>query len=232
MSNPTHRPAAAGAAATESFPLPAWLRRTIWITAIVLALVFVAHAAARFLVFTEASYRNLWVNRLWLLPHFLAGSMALLCGVVQFSAALRRRRPDVHRWIGRVYLAAVAASAACAYAMSFRAVLGWPFGVAAFVMATAWVGATIMAFIAIRHGQVCVHREWMLRSTLITFAFVTFRVMLVSPLFTGLGSVPERLTALLWLSWTVPLLINELILQRHTVVHGLSGRAVLRPAQS
>ncbi len=80
-------------------------------------------------------------------------------------------------------------------------------------MASAWVIATAMGFAAIRSGQVTAHREWMLRSYVVAFGFVTFRLMLISPLFAGLGSVPERLTVLLWLCWTVPLLITEVALQ-------------------
>jgi len=53
----------------------------------------------------------------------------------------------------------------------------------------------------------------MLRSYVIAFGFVTFRVMAMSPLFAGLGSKAERLTALLWLCWTVPLLVTEVVLQ-------------------
>jgi len=203
-----------------TFPQSRSVRRVLWIVAAVLVVVFFAHAASRFLVFTEASYRNLWVNRLWLLPHFIGGSVALLCGVLQFWAGLRSRRPDLHRWIGRTYLLGVAVGATSAYVLSFRAVLGWPFGVAAFVMASAWVSATLLAYLAIRSGQVKAHREWMLRSYVITFAFVTFRVMAVSPLFAGLGSAPERLTVLLWLSWTVPLLITEVVLNWRSTVGG------------
>ncbi|HEX6723386.1 MAG TPA: DUF2306 domain-containing protein [Burkholderiaceae bacterium] len=194
-------------------PLPQTLRRWIWAAALVLMAVFVAHAAQRFLVFTEESYRNLWPNRVWLLPHFIGGAIALLAGAMQFWAGLRRRHPRVHRWVGRVYLAGVAIGAASAYVLSFRAVLGWPFGTAGFVMATAWTLFTVMAFVAIRRGQVAAHREWMLRSYVVAFGFVWFRVMVVSPLFVGLGSVPERLTVLLWLSWTVPLLLTEVALQ-------------------
>jgi uncharacterized membrane protein len=194
-------------------PLPPSVRRWIWAVALLLVAVFVAHAAQRFLVFTEASYRNLWPNRAWLLPHFIGGAIALLAGIVQFWAGLRRRHPRVHRWIGRVYLASVVVGAGSAFVLSFRAVLGWPFGTATFVMACAWTLATVMAFVAIRRGQVAAHREWMLRSYVVAFGFVWFRVMVVSPLFAGLGSVPERLTVLLWLSWTVPLLLAELVLQ-------------------
>jgi hypothetical protein len=209
-----------------TFPPPRFVRRVVWIVAAVLVVVFFAHAATRFLVFTEASYRNLWINRLWLLPHFLGGSIALLCGVLQFWAGLRSRHPNVHRWIGRTYLLGVTVGAASAFALSFRSVLGWQFGVAAFVMASAWVTATAFAYLAILGGRVKAHREWMLRSYVITFAFVTFRVMVVSPLFAGLGSVPERLAVLLWISWTVPLLITEIVLNWASLARGLSEPAL------
>lgn len=209
-----------------TFPQSPFVRRAVWIVAAVLVVVFFAHAATRFLVFTEASYRNLWVNRLWLLPHFLGGSVALLCGLLQFWARLRSRHPHLHRWLGRTYLLAVAVGAASAFALSFRSVLGWQFGVAAFVMASAWVTTTAFAYLAIRGGQVKTHREWMLRSYVITFAFVTFRVMVVSPLFAGLGSVPERLAVLLWVSWTVPLLVTEIVLNGGNLLRGLSEPAL------
>ena len=207
------------ATATRSEPaapvssLPVAVRRWIWAAAIVLVVFFVVHAAQRFFVFSEASYRSLWVNRYWLLPHIIGGAIALLAGGAQFWAGLRQRHPAVHRWTGRVYLVGVTIGAAAAYGMSLRSVLGWTFGTAAFVMASAWVVATAMGFASIRSGQVVAHREWMLRSYVIAFGFVTFRLMAVSPLFAGLGSVPERLTVLLWLSWTVPLLIAEVALQ-------------------
>jgi len=210
----------------DSLPGKPWLRRAIWSVAAVLVAVFVVHAALRYLVFTEASYRILWPNRYLLLPHFLGGTIALSCGLLQFWAGLRRKHPRVHRWTGRVYLLGVTLGAVGAYAMSFRSVLGWPFGVAAFVMASAWVSATAMAYVAIRSGQTKAHREWMLRSYVITFAFVTFRAMSLSPLFTGLGSLPERYTVLLWISWVVPLLVTEVILQWRNV------SALARPALS
>ena len=199
--------------ATPILPLPTTLRRALWAAAVVLVTFFVVHAAQRFFVFTEASYRSFWPNRHWLPPHFIGGTLALLAGLAQFWAGLRQRHPAIHRWVGRLYLAGVVIGATFAYVMSFRSVIGWSFGTATFVMATAWVTATAMAFMAIRCRQIEAHREWMLRSYVIALGFVSFRIMLVSPLFTGLGSLPERLTVLLWLSWTVPLLICEVCLQ-------------------
>lgn len=60
--------------------------------------------------------------------------------------------------------------------------------------------------------QFAAHREWMVRSYVVTFAFVFLRAMYLSPLFGG-GAAPERMTALLWMSFVVPLLITEVFLQ-------------------
>ncbi|MET0509450.1 MAG: DUF2306 domain-containing protein [Burkholderiaceae bacterium] len=220
-------------ASFDSLPFGIPVRRIFWIAAILLVVALVGQAMSRFLVVTPTSYGPLWPNRAWLLPHLLGGALALLAGLLQFWAALRRRHPAMHRWIGRAYLVGVAISAASAYALSLRAVLGWAFGTATFVMASVWVGTTLMAFVAIRTGQVAAHREWMLRSYVVALGFVFFRLMVVSPLLTGLGSLPERYTALLWLSWTVPLFVAEVILQWRRSVPAATGiRAVAAEASS
>jgi hypothetical protein len=176
----------------EAFPLPCALRRAIWIAAIVLVVVFVAKAA-HFLAFEEASYGPMWPNRHWLLPHFLGGALALLAGLPQFWVELRRRVPSVHRWTGRVYVAGVCVASTAVYGMAVQPVLGRSFAVSGVVMASVWLGATAMALIAIRNHQ--------------------FRIMAQTPLLTGMSSKTERYAALLWLSWTVPLFVTELIIQ-------------------
>jgi hypothetical protein len=67
------------------------------------------------------------------------------------------------------------------------------------------------------------HKEWMLRSYLVAFAFVTFRIMtdLLPGVTKHLGSnLDDANTSVSWLSWLVPLAIYEVILQ----VRKLSGR--------
>lgn len=219
------------AAGIDSLPFGLAWRRLAWVGTAGLVLMLVVQSASRYLVWTEASYGPMWINRPWVLAHFVGGAIALAAGLVQFSSTLRRRHPAVHRWTGRTYLVGVAIGATAAYALSLRAVLGWPFGVATFVMGTVWVGATAMAFIAIRNRRIDAHREWMLRSYVVALAFVFFRLMAVSPLLAGMGSKPERLTALIWLSWTVPLFVAEVLLQwrrglaRHTTEDSPAGTA-------
>jgi hypothetical protein len=202
----------------------ALVRRITWVSAIVTAVVFVIPEVSRLSIFTEASYRIFWPNRYWVLVHFLGGSIALFCGLPQFSARLRGRYPAVHRWTGRLYLTGVIIGVASAWYMSFYSAFGWTMGVATFVLGVAWVATTAMAYVAVRRHQFQAHREWMIRSYVVTFAFVFFRLMYASPLFAATGTMLERVTALLWLSFVVPLLITEIVLQWRRSI-GTSRRA-------
>lgn len=47
----------------------------------------------------------------WLLPHGIAGGLALFLGPFQFSDRLRQRYAKVHRVAGRLYVAGVAVAA-------------------------------------------------------------------------------------------------------------------------
>ena len=203
-----------GASAGERISMRAVLvRRITWVSAIVAAAVVVVPEASRLFTFTEASYRIFWPNRYWVIVHFFGGSIALFCGLPQFSARLRDRHRAVHRWTGRLYLTGVVIGVASAWYMSFHSAFGWTMGVATFVLGAAWLATTAMAYVAVRRRQFQAHREWMIRSYVVTFAFVFFRLMYASPLFASTGTMLERATALLWLSFVVPLLMTEIVLQ-------------------
>jgi hypothetical protein len=126
---------------------------------------------------------------------------------------LRRRYAAVHRWTGRLYLVGVSVGAFAAVYMSFHSVVGWTFGTAGIAMAAVWLATSAMGYLSNRRRQVDAHREWMVRSYVVTFAFVVFRILAISGPFKGVGTYQERMTAYLWLSWTLPLLAAEIALQ-------------------
>ena len=70
-----------------------------------------------------------------------------------------------------------------------------------------------MAYAAIRKRAIERHREWMIRSYTVTFAFVLFR--LVDQLLIHWQAAPDdqidAMTA--WACWSVPLLLVEPVLQ-------------------
>jgi len=57
------------------------------------------------------------------------------------------------------------------------------------------------------------HREWMIRSYVVTFAFVVFRFVVEAVQVMRIGTIVEQLTLASWICWAVPLLLTEVILQ-------------------
>ncbi|MEN0130767.1 MAG: DUF2306 domain-containing protein [Brevundimonas sp.] len=108
--------------------------------------------------------------------HVCAGGVALLVGPTQFWAGLRRRRPRVHRTLGRVYLGAVAVAGVAALALA-------PFNTAGMVgffgfgsLAVLWLYTGWRGYRSIRAGDVRSHQAWMIRSFALTYAAVMLRL--------------------------------------------------------
>lgn len=70
-----------------------------------------------------------------------------------------------------------------------------------------------MAFVAIRRGAVAQHREWMIRSYVVTFGFVTYRALVDVLKAEAIGSGADRAALASWFCWAIPLLVTELVLQ-------------------
>jgi hypothetical protein len=80
-------------------------------------------------------------------------------------------------------------------------------------MAVAWTITTGMAYLAIRHRLIAQHREWMIRSYVVTLAFVFGRLFEEVAVYMGVSDFSDVEKATVWLSWAVPLLFTEPLLQ-------------------
>ncbi|HEX8719315.1 MAG TPA: DUF2306 domain-containing protein [Pyrinomonadaceae bacterium] len=121
-----------------------------------------------------------------LLPHAVAGAVALLLAPFQFSARLRRRSPRAHRILGRLYVAGAAVSAPLAIPVAV--ILGPPSLVmAATIQSVGWVLTTAIAVYCVRAGDVRQHQEWMTRSYPFAMVFVVARAVLAVPAVRELG---------------------------------------------
>ena len=92
----------------------------------------------------------------WLLPHGIAGACALLLGPMQFSDRLRDRFRQLHRVVGRIYVAGVFVAAPLGfYIQYFQERMGDPrsFSIAAAVDAGLWMITTGTAMVFILKGQ-------------------------------------------------------------------------------
>jgi uncharacterized membrane protein len=166
-----------------------------------------------YLHYNATVFDEFWPRRGWLLAHISSGMVALLIGPFQFSRRLRHRFLPLHRVMGRVYLIAVLCGAIAALGLSLTTPDGraWSVGLQGLILA--WLTTSGMAYYAIRQGQIEVHQEWMVRSYVVTFAFVTFRFLYDVPPMSHLGPINERSITDIWACWAIPLLATEVILQ-------------------
>jgi hypothetical protein len=185
-----------------------------WIGAVAIIFIglrFFVFAAGHYMIdFSEASYTRYWPNRGYLLVHIVGGSLALVSGPFQIWSGLRRRVLKAHRALGITYLTGVLLGSGGALYMAYVSPLR-TFGVALTVLAVAWLVTSGMAFLAIKNRRIDAHKEWMVRSYVVTYGFVTFRLMDEMGLFMNLGN--ERFATIAWLCWTIPLLFAEVALQ-------------------
>jgi uncharacterized membrane protein len=116
-------------------------------------------------------------DRQLVIPHVLAGTIALLSSPIQFSSRFRQRYLKIHRMMGRIYVFCVFIGAFTGIALA----AGRPGLPGTTMQAAAWIVCTTAAFITARNRQIAVHRQWMARSYAVTFTFVSSRVLNLWP---------------------------------------------------
>ena len=163
--------------------------------------------------YDATSFDSYWPRRTWLFLHINGGTLALLMGPWQFWTGLRQRHFHIHRWTGRLFLVGVAMGIVGAVGLAVMAIGGWAFEVGLMGLASAWLVTTAMAYYSIRKGLVALHKEWMIRAYVVTFAFVFFRIMSDYTPMSRLKPEGDRDITIAWACWVVPLAVTELIFQ-------------------
>jgi uncharacterized membrane protein len=125
-------------------------------------------------------------DRHLLIPHTLAGMLALLIGPINFSSRIRERHRKLHRILGYIYFTSVFVGSFTGIALAW----GRPGLPGTSMQAAAWMVCTTVAVVTARNRQIKVHRQWMARSYAVTFTFVSSRVLnLVPAYWSHLGDV-------------------------------------------
>lgn len=185
-----------------------------WFVVLALVAYFIVKNVPRYFVFSAESYgRYFWPRASWLFPHVASGLVAILIGPLQFWPRMRRDYLPAHRIAGRVYVVTVLIGSIAAFGMASKAEGGAAYAWGLTGLGLAWATTTLMAFVAIRRKNLIQHKQWMVRSYVVTFAFVTFRLLDDAM---GAGHIlpdDERAKLLAWACWAVPLLVTEVVLQ-------------------
>lgn len=146
--------------------------------------------------------------------HVFGAAVALMLGPLQFWGAWRARRPGLHRWMGRSYLAlGVGIGGLSGLALALQAFGGAWSRTGFSMLALLWVVTGAMALQRILHGDVPGHRRWMTRNFALTFAAVMLRLYLPATIMGGL-SLEVAYPVVAWLCWVPNLLVAEWIVAR------------------
>jgi uncharacterized membrane protein len=122
------------------------------------ALFFFFDAAARYFNYEESTYGRYWPSAGWLLTHVIGGSLALLAGLFQIWSGLRAVKLNFHRWIGRIYFTGVVIGSISAFYLVTVSPIP-TFGISLGGLGTAWIATSVMAYLAVRRGQIEAHRS-------------------------------------------------------------------------
>ncbi len=175
---------------------------------------FVQDRARVYLTYDATTYGDLWPRRGGLIPHMLGGLVAITAGLIQLWLGLTGRTGALHRILGRAYLGAIASGSAGGFYLALTIEPRYfAYAAGLFMLSSAWALTSLVAYLAIRRGAIDQHRDWMIRSYTVTFAFVTFRLVEKLLLHWHVAAPNEIGTAMAWACWSVPLLSIEPVLQ-------------------
>ena len=154
--------------------------------------------------------------------HIVASTVFLLLGALQFAPSLRRRR--WHRLAGRVVMPAGLLSALSALWMTLFYDLPAVNGVALLVMrlgfGTAMAAGIVLAFVAIRRGDVVTHSAWMTRAYAIGLGAGT-QVFTFLPWTLVFGAPGRAMNAVLMgAGWVINLAVAEVVIRRRAARRG------------
>lgn len=133
--------------------------------------------------------RSLWMGML--IVHVAAGLVCLVSSFLQFCRPLLRRLPQLHRWLGRIYVGSILlVLSPTGFYLAFFA-HGGPAGVAGFLLlGVLTTVSTWKGWIAMRRGRTREHIIWMVRSFAMATSAISFRLVHVALQFTPID--PDR----------------------------------------
>lgn len=189
-----------------------WPRSLLWVCMLLSALAIGLYAFAFFLVPEmggsefKAHFETIPI---FSRAHIIPGGVALILGAFQFHPGLRKRWISVHRNSGRIYVCAVLIGAVGGLLLAWYAQRSFATRLGFGSLAIVWFYSALMAYLAVRAGNIKLHQQWMIRSYALTLAAVTLRLQLgIYQGFFGM-TFEESYEVVAWFSWVPNLIIAE-----------------------
>ncbi|HZL51203.1 MAG TPA: DUF2306 domain-containing protein [Terracidiphilus sp.] len=150
----------------------------LWSVMFAMGLFVLLYSEIAFLSPSDPSRPHFYAIRWWLVPHLLCGITAMFSGPFQFSTRLRKHNPHLHRTLGKVYVIAVVLGASLAAYMDLTVDIdpNWMVNAGFLSHPLAWGLTALIAYRTAVTRSFNVHRQWMIRSYLITFTSILVRL--------------------------------------------------------
>ena len=182
----------------------------VW-AALLGATAYYLYESAAYVIFAEPQPGTTLLNRrMWYFAHIVTVLPILVIAPLQFVAKLRQARPFIHRLLGRLFLgASILGGMSAVYLGVTIRYEGSRLPLALFGLV--WIAFSVIAWICARRGDYANHRQFVIRSLAIAFAFVWIRLLYTfhDQLFWFVSPGEVRDTTREWLSFVAPLLIAE-----------------------
>lgn len=173
----------------------------------------VVKAFPNLIAFAKESYGiDYWRRLLWIVPHTFLGVLALIIGPVQFIPQIRKTYVKTSISLGRLYILATVIGGIGGMLLATISDFQFPYAysVGLFMLCFTWTASSIMAYLSSKNNNEEAYKEWMIRSYIITLAFVSFRFVLDILLSLNIGGNGDSYALF---SCLVPLLLAEIIIQ-------------------
>lgn len=155
-------------------------------------------------------------ERTLVLTHILPAILFMVLGPMQFVPGLRSRYPQVHRWSGRIFLAASAVVGISGLKLAYGKTIGGLDEKAAIALfGTFFLIALAKALWHALHREFAQHREWMIRGYAIGLAVATIRPIMgtffAAALMSGHAPQPkEFFGTAFWIGFTLQTIAAEI----------------------
>lgn len=159
-------------------------------------------------------------NDIWKVCFYLHVSfsgLALFVGWSGFVQTIRKKRPKLHRWIGKIYVTGVLIGSISGLYIGFYGT-GGPIAKLGFITGDLlWFYTTLKAYLFIRNRQILQHQIMMTYSYALCFGGVTLRMYspIVQSIFTEFITGYQLIA---WISWAPNLMVAYWLNQKTNLI--------------
>ncbi|MEL0437427.1 DUF2306 domain-containing protein [Phycobacter sp. K97] len=191
---------------------PRWVITAMWVSAVLIAVGSYRFLIADVALVMPAMLHHALERPVMFYLHVGLAPIALAFLPVQFSKGLRKNRPAVHRWLGRLYGGAILLAGISGIWLAYTTEEGPVAAAGLGLLSVVWLWTTGTAIWHAMKRRIVQHRAWMIRSAALTLAAVTLRVYL--PIGSATVGFEASYPIICWLAWVPNLMLAEWILRR------------------